>query len=39
MIDTALCHKIIDEVRYITDRESHNNQLDLFSDPESEAEK
>jgi hypothetical protein len=39
MIDTALCHKIIDEVRYITDRESHNNQLDLFSNPESEAEK
>ncbi len=38
MINTALCYKIIDEVRYITNKEVINNQLDLFK-LESEAEK
>jgi len=31
MIDTALCHKIIDEVRYINNRVKSNPQLELFS--------
>lgn len=38
MIYTALCHKIIDEVRYITDKELIDKQLDLFK-LESEGEK
>lgn len=38
MINVALCHKIINEVRYITDRSLINTQLDLFK-PESEGEK
>lgn len=38
MIDAALCHNIINEVRYITDRELSSTQLDLFK-LESEAEK
>lgn len=38
MIDTALCHNIINEVRYITDKELIDTQLDLFK-PESEGEK
>ncbi len=38
MIKTALCHKIIDEVRYITDRDIIDTQLDLFK-LESEGEK
>lgn len=38
MIHTALCHKIIDEVRYITDRDIIDTQLDLFK-LESEGEK
>jgi hypothetical protein len=39
MIETALCFKIIDEVRYITNREINTPQLDLFSIAESEVEK
>lgn len=38
MINTALCHKIIDEVRYIIDRDVISTQLNLF-DAESEGEK
>lgn len=38
MIRTALCYKIINEVRYITDKELISKQLDLFK-LESEAEK
>lgn len=39
MIETALCHKIIDEVRYITNRTVISSQLDLFDSLKSEAEK
>jgi Holliday junction resolvase-like predicted endonuclease len=38
MLKTALCHKIIDEVRYITNKELIDTQLHLFN-AESEAEK
>jgi hypothetical protein len=38
MIDTALCYKIFNEVRYITDKELIDSQLDLFK-LESEGEK
>ena len=38
MLRTALCYKMIDEIRYITDREIIDTQLHLFS-AESEAEK
>ena len=31
MIDTALCHKIIDEVRYIKDNGIDDNNLYLFN--------
>lgn len=30
MIEVALCHKIIDEVRYITNENKHIKQLNLF---------
>lgn len=36
MLEVALSHRIIDEVRYITDKESIDTQLDLFK-VESEA--
>jgi hypothetical protein len=39
MIDTALCYKIIDEVRYITDRAQNTDELVLFKMDESEAQK
>jgi hypothetical protein len=39
MIDTALCYKIIDEVRYITDRTQNTDELVLFKMDESEAQK
>jgi hypothetical protein len=39
MIDTALCHKIIDEVRYIIDRTQNTDELVLFKMDESEAQK
>lgn len=39
MIDTALCHKIIDEVRYITNRTQNTDELVLFKMDESEAQK
>ena len=38
MLKTALCHNIIDEVRYITNKELIDTQLHLFN-AESEAEK
>ncbi|MDA0949383.1 MAG: hypothetical protein O3A64_01520 [Proteobacteria bacterium] len=38
MLKTALCHKIIDEVRYIANKELIDTQLYLFN-AESEAEK
>ena len=38
MIRTALCYNIINEVRYITDKEVIDTQLHLFND-ESEGEK
>lgn len=36
MIHTALCHKILDEVRYITERNIDSDQLDLFITKEIE---
>lgn len=39
MIHTALCHKIIDEVRYIIDRTQNTDELVLFKMDESEAQK
>lgn len=39
MIEVALCHKIIDEVRYLTDKTLSDTQLDLFSLADSEVEK
>jgi hypothetical protein len=39
MIHIALCHKIIDEVRYIVDRQKNTDEFVLFQIEESEAKK
>ena len=39
MIETALCNKIINEVRYLTNNRKNNDELVLFEIEKSEAEK